>query len=246
MNSKILARKAAAKPIEFFETRAMNGSLSDQSSNLEKRVIEGYAVIWGEKNMHREVFVKGSFLESIRNHGADSKSNYHIKFCEEHDEVICLFEELLEDEIGLYFRTVPLRAGDTEDRILAKISDGTYNNFSIGFRYIWDMMRWNDETDTIFIYEARLLEISVVGIPSDMETYAIRSAVDIDDLYDATELALRGLDLDKQIVFRKIFAQYQQIIDTGGTDEEKRKAILEKNNQETTKGLNFDYICKNI
>lgn len=247
MDKKLLARKAASKPIEFLEVRADHEALTERKANLDNRIIEGYAVIWGSKNQHGERFYKGAFKKAINDMGVNSNSEYKIKFRHEHDEVICLFEVLEEDEIGLYFRTVALPENDpTADKILRKLKDGTYNNFSIGFRYVWDKMRYDEVTDTIEIYEAFLLEISVVGIPSDLNTFAIRTAQDLADLADETEEFIRALPRKTQLEARNLFAKHKALFENNEQQIEERKALEEKEKQSNNKSLDFSYICANL
>lgn len=242
-----MARKAAAKAYETQNVSADHPSLLEtRSALLDKRVVEGYAVIWGSKNLHDEVFHRGAFSKAINDMGVESSSEFKIKFAMEHGEVICLFAELKEDDIGLYFRTVPLPMGETEDKILRKLKDKTYNNFSIGFRYVWDKMSYDEVARTINIYEAFLMEISVVGLPSDLNSYAIRSVEQMANLYDDTEDFILSLPRKFQNEARSMFSIYKALFIDKQPELENRSALDKNNEQPEEKEIDFAYICERL
>lgn len=172
---------------------------------LDQRVVEGYGVIWGQKNSYGEKFVKGSFSKSISEIGPKSNSNYKIKFRDRHGKTCSLFEEIYEDEIGLFFRTKPLDDVSWADDVLTQLKSGSLNNFSIGFMHVWDKVEWDDEDDCLVCLEAKLFEISVVDIPSDMTTYAIRS-IEPEYLADDLEDFIVSLPKSKQLEARRLFS----------------------------------------
>lgn len=177
----------------------------DGTSLLDKRIVEGYGVIWGNVNSHGEMFVKGCFAKSIKDLGPNSNSEYKLKFRDRHGKVCGLFDEIKEDDIGLYFRTVPLDDVQWATDIITQLRSGSLNNFSIGFNHIWDKIEWDEENDCIVILEASLFEISVVDIPSDTKTYAIRS-IEREYLIDDVDDFIDSLPRSKKLDARKLFS----------------------------------------
>lgn len=239
------------KSIQTHDITADHQSLIEtRSALLDKRIIEGYAVIWGSKNSWGEIFQRGAFAQSINARGPESTSRFTIKFRHEHNETIGLMAELREDEIGLYFRTHPLDEGALEDEVLKKLKSGVFNNFSIGFGYVRGKMSYDEETDTLYVFEANLWEISVVGLPSDERTFLIRSNADHQEkLSDDTENFIISLPKDKQLQARHLFAIYQTLIENEQQDP-KEIALRNKNEQRDedfeVRSLDFNYISENL
>lgn len=207
-DKRINERKASAMPIAYSNVSVNElGQLQERSALLDQRIVEGYGCIWGQKNSHGEIFVRGCFAKSISENGPQSNANYQIKFRDEHGRACALFETLIEDEIGLYFRTKPLDNVQWCNDLLTQLRSGTINNFSNGFKYVWDKVEWNDDDDALMLIEARLFEISAVAIPSDMATFAIRSAEEPEYLQEETEDFIYSLPKSKQLECRKIIAR---------------------------------------
>jgi uncharacterized protein len=204
--------KRRSAPINYSNVSVNQcGELESRSALLDERIVEGYGCIWGVKNSHGEIFLRGAFSKSIQEMGPGATSSYHIKFRDEHGRACALFDVLIEDEIGLYFKTKPLDAVQWADDLLVQLRSGTINNFSNGFRYIWDKIEYDTEQDALVIIEARLFEISAVAIPSDLATYACRSADDFENLLDETEKFIITLPRAIQLEARKIFARYTSL-----------------------------------
>lgn len=223
------------------------GELQERESLLDQRVVEGYAVIWGQRNFHGEKFVKGCFARSIRENGPGSGSKYQIKFLYNHntDEPLSLFAELKEDEQGLYFRTVPLDDVPVADRVLKQLRSGTLNNYSQGFNYIWEAgkIEWDDSDESLVVKECILYEISVATIPSGMETYTIRSADQVLDLQDEAEDFIKTLPRRQQLYARQLFTRYKSLAELDPPDLRER-AIGSQ--EPVATGIDFDFLTKNF
>lgn len=207
LHEKIQQERVKATPINY-RALAINqsGELTERESLLDQRIVEGYSVIWGSRNMHGEKFVKGAFAKSIRENGPNSGATYEIKFTNRHGNALARFSELREDNIGLYFRTLPLDNITAGDEVIEQIRTGTLNNFSVGFNPIWDKAEWEEDTSTLVYKEVALFEMGVVDIPSDLQTYAIRSAFSDNDIADQTELFIKTLPKERQLEARKLFS----------------------------------------
>lgn len=208
LNPKILQLRKAEKPIEYSSvTVDNNGELQERESLLDKRIVEGYALIWGSVNSHEERFVKGCCAKAIKEIGPGSNSPYQLKFRDEHGRVCGLFETIKEDEIGLYFKTVPLDNVPWANNLLTQLKSRSINNFSIGFNHVWDKVEWDDLLDCLVCLEIRLMEISAVAIPSDSATYAIRSVETMEDVNEDVREFISLLPASKQIVAKKLFTR---------------------------------------
>lgn len=207
---KIRELKAKAMPYGTFETRA--------TAEVNDREIKGYLAIWGEKDMHGTIFLKGCCAKSLQERGVDSDANYKITLLWQHDldEPIGRFLELKEDDKGLYFRA-EIDDFELGNRVLKQIKSGTLNQFSIGFRYIWDKVEWDGDKEAYIIKEIDLIEGSVVTIGSNSSTHAIRSIEDFDnkkaEIKEDLELLLKEIPRKKQIELRKILSDYISLID---------------------------------
>lgn len=220
-------------------------------SSLDDRIVKGYLCIWGKRNLYGEIFLKGAFTKSIQERGPDSKANYQIKFLDQHNtcKALSLFAVLEENDIGLYFETVPLDPVQWADDVLIQLRSGTLNNYSMGFNYVWDegKMRYDSTTDSIVILEAILLEGSVVTIPADMETFTLRAAFagpdtltqDIDDF-------INSLPRPHQLEARHIFTRQQSLIPDMEPLEQVKTALQKRNEPVKSQGLDYDYITKNF
>lgn len=245
LHPKIRERKQTARQLERTSVSAADLTmLEKRESLLDERIIEGYAVIWDKPNMHGEIFRRGAFAKSISDMGPNSSSNYKIKLRDEHGLALVLFDEIFEDDIGLYFRTKPLDNLEDSERVLTRLRSGTYNNFSIGFRYVWDKMVFDEKNDQLIIHEARLYEISVVSIPSDMNTFAIRSADQLEDLWDDTEDFIQSIPRKLQYEARRLFSLHKSLMET--KQIEQRDTSLEEREQVEEPGIDYDYLINNL
>lgn len=218
LHKKIQELKRQALPINYRDLAVgVDGLLTEKNTSLlDQRVVEGYTVIWGKRNLHGEIFLKGAFARSIRERGPGSGANYEIKFLYNHDtdQPLSLFEELKEDDTGLYFRTKPLDDVQVCDDTLKRLKSRTLNNFSHGFDYIWseDKIAYDETTDSLIIKEAILYEISVATIPSGMDTYVIRSVEAMDALDSDVEYYIKSLPRNKQLEARQLFARHKSML----------------------------------
>lgn len=216
------------------------------NSSLDERIVKGYLCIWGQRNLFGEKFIKGCFAKSIREHGPGTNAAYQIKFLNQHRQAdpLALFAVLIEDEIGLYFETVPLDPVDSADRVLIQLKSRTLNNFSLGFDYLWNMVEWDDTDDSLVILEAILYEGSVVTIPADMGTYAMRCIEDIAELNDDIEDFISLIPRKDQLQARSLFARQKSLIDFDTPLEQRKKA--RSNDEPVEAGIDYEYLSKHL
>lgn len=133
----------------------------------EDRRIKGYAIVWGTKNSHDEIVLKGATLNSLNARGVGSTRN-PIQFLYQHrtDEPIAKIDVLEEDDYGLYFEATIIKTQAGDD-LIEKINAGVLRQLSYGFSYIWDKTEYDEEQDAYILREIKLWEISIVTFSSD-------------------------------------------------------------------------------
>jgi len=212
---------------------------------LGQRKVRGYSSIWTSKNDYGERFVKGAWKRSIDLRGPKSNANQQIKFLRQHNQgdPLSLFEDLQEDEIGLFFETKALDDVDSADRVIIQLRSGTLNNFSNGFNPVWSSAEYDEKEDTIWYKEANLHEISVVGLASDSETFACRSRKEFDDaqieLSDEIEYFIKSLRKDSQLEARNLFARQKALFETNSHIALGKKDPLKKS-------VDYNYLLQNF
>lgn len=247
LHPKILELKSRASAINYgnISVSADGKLINERASDFDKRIVAGYAVLWGQKNLYDELFIRGCFAKSIKERGPASGANYEIKFLNQHDpnDPLSLFEILEEDETGLYFRTKPLDDVPSADRVLKQLRSGTLNNYSQGFNFVWDKVEWDDTQNAIVCKEAELYEISVASIPVDQNSFTLRSLEGLSDLNDDTEYFIKQLPRKSQFEARQLFARHKSLINLEPLEQ--RKKALESN-EPTKNGIDYNYLIKNI
>lgn len=216
-------------------------------SDFDKRIIRGYAIIWGQKNLNGEIFVKGCCAKSIRERGPQSNSQYKIKFLNQHkqSEAMALFNVLEEDDHGLYFETVPLDDVDWANDAITQLRSGTLNNFSHGWDYIWDKIEWDDVNEAIVLLEIDLYELSVVTIPSGMETYCIRSMEDQEDMNTDILTFINQLPRAHRLEARRLFTLQKSLVKN--EPFEQRNTTLDTNKPtEKVSDIDYNYLINNL
>jgi HK97 family phage prohead protease len=213
---------------------------------LDQRVVRGYSSLWESKNSHDERFIKGAYSKSIDERGPKSNSTQPIKFLRQHNQgdILSLFDELEEDELGLKFRTKPLDPVDSADRVLIQLRSGTLNNYSNGFLPVWDKAEYDSKSDTIVYMEARLFEISTVGLASDANTFTIRNLTEFNEeqlnLTDEIEYYIKTLPRAQQLEARFLFARQKTL------SELKPQPALQPQQEPAKAALNLDYLINNF
>lgn len=242
LHPKIEALRKLEQPINYCR---MGKVTSDGKKMIDTRVVKGYGLMHDSKNSYGEKFLKGAFDKSISDNGPKSNASYQLKFRDRHGKAMALFNNIGHDDAGLAFETKPLDRVTGSDDLLTQLDSGTINNFSIGFRHIWDKTEYDDETDTIICKEAILHEISAVDIPADKGTYAIRTQEDIDSITDdVEEFIINSLPRKVQLEARRLFTRCMTL---GSSEplEEFRQALKDRNKPSDVE-LDFDYLISKL
>lgn len=187
-------------------------SAKDYAYNGESRTISGYAAIFGNVDRDRDVLLPGCFAKSIQERGPESDANGKILFLWQHDtdEPLGRITVLREDEKGLYFEAV-IDEIEIGDRCIKQLESGTLNQFSIGFSYVWDNCRYDDQLDAYMIGEVKLYEISVVSIAANPETEYLGLKGEgndpVDDLHAELAAFMKGMPIERQQKLQSIMAK---------------------------------------
>lgn len=223
MHKKIKQLQLRSKSIGYRDLQSIATLDETRAKKLKEQLADdefaAYFCVWGVRDTYGTGWVKGCFAKSIRERGPASKANQKIAVCWQHDmrDPIGQPIEIVEDDFGAYvkgkfddFESVP-----NAKRAASQIRSGTLNGFSFGFDYLWDKMEYEEDTDTIWVKETDLYEISPVTFASIKETKAIRSVEDYDRrmafLKEESEHFLKTLTRTKQLELRQILYDYQTL-----------------------------------
>lgn len=179
MQDKIQQKRETVKNRQLFKLTVKEASVVDE----DKHVIEVKFASFGNVDSDGDLLVKGCFAKSINDRGPESSTNRKIAFLWQHDmrDPIGKILKIEEREDGAY-ATVQLSDFDAvpnAKRAYYQLQEGTLNQFSFGFNYIWDKMEYDEEKDAFIIMEVKLYEISVVTMGANEETEYIG---EIDDM----------------------------------------------------------------
>lgn len=139
------------------ETKFVQAELSAVE---EDGSFHGYASLFGETDLNRDLVLRGAFLRSIARRGASG-----IRMLFQHDPAapIGVWREVREDSRGLFVsgRLMPEVAKARE--VLALMRAGAIDGLSIGFRTVRG--RTDAKTGVRSLIEVDLWEVSVVTFP---------------------------------------------------------------------------------
>jgi len=218
-HQRIKALQLRSKPFNFQVTSSEK--LEEMKVRASKiKVEEGqtaaYFCVWGVRDDRGTGWVKGCFSKSIKERGPASKANQKIVICWMHEitDPIGRPAEIVEDDFGAY---VIINWDDPEavpnsKRAQSQIGSGTINGWSFGFDYVWDKMSYDDKSDTVWVKEADLYEISPYTFASIKETKTIRGAADFENakvaLDEETKFTLASLPRNKQLEIRQLLTKH--------------------------------------
>jgi len=192
--------------ISAMDTRKLNNNETDT------RTIKAYYCMFGQVDDRGTQFLKGAFKRSIEERGPKSNAKYKITVLWQHDvrDPIGMPTILEEHDEGLYAEFEPDDVPNGE-RALKQIRSGTINNFSFGFKPMWDKMEYDSDKDAIIIMEAELLELSPVTMGSNMNTHSVRGATEETDvfLFEETEDFIRSIPRKQQLELRQLIDRHR-------------------------------------
>ena len=139
------------------ETKFAAAELSDVEADGS---FAGYASLFGEADLSRDMVMPGAFRASIRKRGAGG-----IRMLFQHDPAapIGVWREVREDSRGLFVRGQLMAEVARAREVLALMRAGAIDGLSIGFRAVRG--RTDAKTGIRRLLEVDLWEISVVTFP---------------------------------------------------------------------------------
>lgn len=192
-------------PVSFEETR-------EPKIDENSRLIKQYFAIWGVRDSYGTAPLKGAFKKSIQERGPQSKAKSKIIVLWQHhsDDPLCVPNLIKEDDIGLYAEYEPDDV-PSGDRCVTQVRSGTINQGSYGFNYVWDKMEYEESTDTVYMKECDLFELSPVTFGSCDKTYVKRNGegVYVDEfLREETEDLIKQLPRQYHLELRNLIDRH--------------------------------------
>jgi len=241
LHPKIKELQLRSNPTNFFEIpESKLQELQTRAAKIKRETGQtvAYFCVWGVRDNKGTGWFKGAFTKSIKERGPDSKANQKIVICWQHDicDPIGRPAAIVEDDYGAY---VIINWDDPESvpnskRAQSQIDSGTINQWSFGFDYVWDKMSYDEVTDTVWIKEADLYEISPVTFASIKETGTVRSKEQFEsaklNLNDETTFVLENLPRRKQLEIRQLITKHITLakIEPESFDDIKKKTLKKR------------------
>ena len=147
-------------------------------------VIEGYASLFGACDQGGDVVAKGAYARSLQKLAADNRG---VKMLWQHDpaQPIGIWDEVREDERGLYVKGRILASVEKGREAAALIEAGAIDGLSIGYRTV--KAAKNDKGQRL-LSELELWEVSLVTFPM-LPSARVGAKGDAPDASDWRELA---------------------------------------------------------
>ena len=128
----------------------------------EKGKFEGYASVFGNRDLGNDVISKGAFVKTLRRTGAK-----RVKLLYQHktDMPIGVFDSIKEDEHGLFVKGRLALNTQLGREAYELMKMGALDGMSIGFRANPKMVSYDKRSKKRTINEVELMEISLVTFP---------------------------------------------------------------------------------
>lgn len=236
-------------------------TFDDIKADINSRKVSGYFAAFDIIDADNDIIRKGAFLKSIQERGPQCKSNRKIKYLHQHlvREIAGPLLHLEEDSKGLLFEG-EIEKTSLGDIILERYSNGTYNEHSIGFKYVWDKCNWlevptsekdeegRDISDMVLeCKELMLFEGSVVTFGANSETPFLGFKGSHKDLINELDKEMEFLikkapNYDYELEIRRLFAKQYSLLSL--LAEDTKETVKPKPEQK--KGLNLEYLKQNL
>ncbi len=156
--------------------KSMDGTIQHKSFSLTLKrepdqdgIFEGYASVFGVVDQGMDVVERGAFAKSL------GKRKVKMLWQHEMDKPIGVWEDIYEDERGLFVRGRILKEVDKGREAMALLKAGAIDSMSIGYRTIEAMPEGDGRVRKLL--EVDLFEISLVTFPMlpDAKVTAVKS-----------------------------------------------------------------------
>lgn len=136
--------------------------IKEHDYDEKEGIFEGYGSVFNNTDLGNDVILQGAFLKSLRRTGAKG-----VKLLYQHktDMPIGVFEEIREDEKGLYVKgrlALGTQAGREAYELLKM---GAIDGLSIGFRVDSKGQSYDSRNRRRMLKEVELMEVSLVTFP---------------------------------------------------------------------------------
>ena len=226
-------------------------SIAQETLKIESRKISGIAATFGNIDSDKDRLHKGCFERSITERGPESNAKSKIVLLWQHkrDEPIGKITSLKELDEGLYFEAELDEGVPTADRAIKQLESGTINNFSIGFQYEWETMKYDEVDDVFDVFEVKLFEISPVSIPADKLTYYMGLKNDDDlqkaelELSENINTTIKKLDINLQREVAELFLRQKSLslaLSATQAKQQIKQCAVETPQKEVTKSIFAD------
>ncbi len=136
-----------------------NTGTSIKDVDIDRRLVEGYFSVFDFKDSDGDILLKGAFKKTIEENGVGGKNR--IMHLYQHDPLMVLGKPmtLMEDEKGLYFKTM---ITDTElgTDVLKLYRDGVLKEHSVGINFV--QREYSNNDDAYIVKECKMWEGSTV------------------------------------------------------------------------------------
>lgn len=241
-----LRSSVGSSPMQKFSPSISFGENRSPKVDDNSRLIKQYFAIWGVRDSYGTAPIKGAFKKSIKERGPQSSAKSKIIVLWQHkpDDPLCVPNVIKEDDIGLYAEYEPDEV-PSGDRCVTQVRSGTINQGSYGFNYIWDKMEYDEDTDTVYMKEVDLFELSPVTFGSCPDTYVKRNndGIFVDEfLLEETEELIKQLPRQHHLELRNLIDRHITLAKS--QPREIRQNAL-KNSKPQHEGL-YEYLLKNL
>lgn len=144
---------------------------------------EGYAAIFGEKDLVGDIIRRGAFKKTL---DSWKNSRKNIPLLYQHEDTIGVITEAYEDDVGLYVKGEINLNVEEGRKAYELLKQGALQGLSFGYEVL--QSRWNRD-GTREILEVKLWEISLVTFPAQEKTkiLSFKKVVPFQDLPLADE-----------------------------------------------------------
>lgn len=135
---------------------------AEDTEKEDEGSFEGYASIFGNKDLGNDVVVEGAFAKSIARRGAKG-----VKMLYQHDakQPIGVYDEIIEDDRGLRVKGRLALATQRGREVFELMKMGAIDGLSIGFKVDAKGYHYDDRGKRRMLKEVDLMEISAVTFP---------------------------------------------------------------------------------
>lgn len=183
----------------------------------------GYGSIFGNKDSHSDIVVKGAFEKSL-NAWAEKGLMPALLWQHKMSEPLGIFTKMEEDDDGLYLEGRLLIDDDPlAKRAHAHLKAGSLSGLSIGYRLAEDGYEYDKEKKAFILKEIDLWEVSLVTFPANDQARVndVKNALMLGDIPDprTLEKTLRDVGFSQRQAKTFMAKGYNGLRDVDGEEQ---------------------------